>query len=132
MDSLPQLSVMNKQMMHWLVKAGIKPTNKKEISKLTYFCNFNAPVTKQMLPKLLALLRSFHKSDQKVSTWYFQLQETIKNHYRTKGSCLFFEDSIEILSGEKEFDSEDAHKKVPERLAKCETMPGPFGTTQFM
>jgi hypothetical protein len=105
-------------MAQWLKKAGFKKGSNKEIAKLTYFCSFNAPVTKPMLPKLLSLLSSFHNSNQKLSTWYFQLQETIKNHYRTKGSCLFFEDSVEILSGEKDFDGDDAIKKGVYRMSK--------------
>jgi hypothetical protein len=132
MQSLPQLSVVNKKMVQWLVKAGFKTRSEKEMSKLFYFCSCNAPVTKPMLPKLLSLLHSFHHSDQKVSTWYFQLQETIKNHYRTKGSCLFFEDSVKILSGEKDFDGDDALKKGAESLKNCVQVPGPFGTTQFL
>jgi hypothetical protein len=87
-------------MKQWLVAAGIAPATPGTITKLMHYCFSKHPAPKQMLPKLLALLKCCHASKQKLSTWYFDLQESIQNHYCTEGNCIFFGDAKEILSGE--------------------------------
>jgi hypothetical protein len=73
-------------------------------AQLMLFHSSELPVTKQMLPKLIALLQYCHDSDKKANTWFCLLQQAIENHYRTEGNCLLFGDAKEILSGEMDYD----------------------------
>jgi hypothetical protein len=75
-----------------------------------YFCSTELPATKQMLPKLVAVLKSCLASDQSSNQWYIILQQNIENHYLTEGNCFFFGDAKEILSGEMEYDLEEIKK----------------------
>jgi hypothetical protein len=70
-----------------------------------------SPVTRQMLPKLLALLRIFHKRGRKENFWYYTIQDAIKFHYRAEGNCLFFGGSQQIFNGQKDFDWEKAYEE---------------------
>jgi hypothetical protein len=103
LDSLPLYPRKN-QMAQWLVKAGVDSTTPRESNLLKHFCFTKLLVTKPMLPKLLDLLQFCHSTDHMSNQWYYKLQKTIQNHFRTEGSCLFYNDSKEILSGEMEFE----------------------------
>lgn len=63
---------------------------------------YNYPATKQMLPKMLALLKYCHDFHQTSSRWYFYLQEIVQNHYKAEGTCLFFNGSKQILFDDQE------------------------------
>jgi len=84
-------------MKKWFRDAGIADPR-----VLMHFCTSNFAATLQMLPKMLFLLQRCHAADQKLNKWYFHLQKSIQNHYRTEGNCLFFGDAKDILSGEKD------------------------------
>jgi len=90
-----------------LTDAGIDQTTPTEEAVLMHFCNSQLPVPKPLLPKLLTLLKCCHESGQKLSNWYFALQETIQNHYRSEGNCFFFGDAKQILSGEMDYSMEE-------------------------
>jgi hypothetical protein len=105
------MSIKDPQMIRWLKKAGFN-LESDEVVQFLHFCTRGAPVTKPMLPKLLALLRIFHESNRKVNMWYFAIQDSIKLHFRTQGNCLFFNGFQQIMNGEKDFDWEDAFNKV--------------------
>lgn len=87
-------------MTRWFKKSGLA----KEANTLKFFTSsYKLLATKSMLPKLLALLELCQRSKQKSTQWYYNLQETIQNHYRTEGSCLFYDDCKELMDGEKQF-----------------------------
>jgi hypothetical protein len=101
------------RLQKWLAQAvGIKPNpaSADTIRQLMYFCSSRHPAPKQLLPKLVSLLKLCHASDQKMTNWYFDLQETILNHYLTEGNCFFFGGAKEILSGEQDFGMEKIMK----------------------
>jgi len=99
-------------MSQWLAAAGIDVTTPWALATLMHFCYFNLPATKQMLPKLLALLNCCHTSGQRLSQWHFNLQQTILNNYRAEGNCLFFGDAKEILCGELNYGMEETDMNV--------------------
>lgn len=111
--------------------AKFLPASKETIAKLMYFCNYHVAADKEMVSKMVALLREFHKAGSTMHQWYFQMQESVKNRYRTQGSCFFFKDAKEILKGTKPFDAKDAMDKVPERMKNCIVLTGPFGLTHY-
>jgi hypothetical protein len=86
--------------LQWTLAAGFDPLNIREIKRVEHLCGSRHPAPKRMLPNLLALLQCCHASKQKLCNWYFDLQDTIQNHYSTEGNCIFFGDAQEILSGE--------------------------------
>jgi hypothetical protein len=89
--------------VQWTVAAGFDPLNNPGlIKKLEHLCGSRHPAPKPMVPKILALLKCCHASKQKLCNWYFDLQDTLQNHYTTEGNCIFFGDAKEILSGELE------------------------------
>jgi hypothetical protein len=85
--------------------AGID-TTPHAMMPLVQCISFHLPVPKQLLPKMLALLEYCHASDQKSTQWYFKLQDSIRNHYKTEGNCLFFGEAKKILSGEVDLNIE--------------------------
>jgi hypothetical protein len=127
LQMMPKMSMLNKETAKIMQAAKFLPASKESIAKLMYFCSYNVPADKEMLSKMVALLREFHKAGSTMHQWYFQMQESVKNHYRTQGSCFFFKDAKEILKGTKEFDAQDAMEKVPERMKNCIQRTGPFG-----
>jgi hypothetical protein len=76
-----------------------------EVKQLHHFCysQSDLPATKLMLPKLIALAKYCHDCDKKMSQWYCGLLNTIKSHFMTEGSCLFFGDAKKILNGEIDY-----------------------------
>jgi hypothetical protein len=87
------------------------------ISALTLledFCFTNMPVTKKMLPNLVALLKFCHESGQKSHQLYFLMQQSIEYYYYTEGNCLFFDDTKDVLSGEKDYDMTEINLKIEE------------------
>jgi hypothetical protein len=102
------------------MEAGIEqmssPWETSMASMLMHFCSSKFPATKQMLPKLLALLQRCHASDQKANRWYFNLQETIQNHFTAEGNCFFFGDAKEILSGRLDYCMEEINCNAAEKL----------------
>jgi hypothetical protein len=78
-------------------------TNLKQ-NMLMQFRSSNLPVTKEMLPKLIGLVKSCHASGNMANRWCLLLQQAIENHYMTEGNCLFFDDAEVLLSGEKDYD----------------------------
>jgi len=115
---MDQMSLKDVKMLMWLVKAGFDLEKSDEITQFLHFCLRGAPVTKPMLPKFLALLRIFHESDRKVDMWYFSIQDTIKHHFRTEGSCTFFDGAQQIMNGEKDYDWDYAYKKVTSMMQR--------------
>jgi hypothetical protein len=101
LDQLPRYPG-SLQVCQWFRDAG--RFDVKVLLKLRHFCDSNLPATKQMIPLLLALLHSYHTSDEKLTQWYYTLQICIQNYFKTEGSCLFLGDAKEILSGELQFD----------------------------
>jgi hypothetical protein len=92
------------QMMEWFSAAGL--ADPLEAAMLRHFCYSKLPATKKMLPKMLNLLFCCHSPDQKKLTQcqlYYNLQQSVMNHFKAEGSCLFFGDAKEILSGETEY-----------------------------
>lgn len=71
-----------------------------------------------MLPKLLSLLQKCHDSGQKSNRWYVYLQEIIQSHYKAQGSCLFYDNSKEILYGEEDF----FRKEMSESIDKLKVL----------
>jgi hypothetical protein len=94
-DRLP-LYPERRKLRQWLIDAGFDKTSSSTLMSL---CHCKHPATKQMLPKLLSILKLCHGSDQKATQLYFNLQKSIQNHYRTEGNCLFLGAAKEILSG---------------------------------
>jgi hypothetical protein len=92
-------------MKQLLKDAGIDQTTWSH-QVLMHFCSCKFPATKQMLPKLLALLQRCHASGEMSNQWYFNLRKVIQNHYKTQGNCLFYGDAEEILRGELEYSME--------------------------
>lgn len=129
---LPQTTMLKEETARIMTDAQFLPASSKDVAKFVYYCSYSVPADNEMLPKMVALLREFHKTGSTVHQWYFQMQESIKNHYRTQGSCFFFKDAREIIKGTKAFDAEDAMEKVPERMQNCVESTGPFGLRAYM
>jgi len=109
-----------------MVDAGIELANVVELKKFSIFSD------KEMLPKMVHVLKGLHKKNKKLNQWYFQIQESIKNHYRTQGNCFFFNDAKDILTGVKQFDSTKSWDSMAERMEKCVKVDGPFGLKQHL
>jgi hypothetical protein len=93
-------------MWQWFTAASIDMSAPK-LSLMMLFCTSNLPVTKQILPNLVALLKCCKKTVQASNQLYFLVQQAIEYYYYTEGNCLFFGDAKEILSGEKDYDMEE-------------------------
>jgi hypothetical protein len=96
-------------MRQWLLDECSDLTS-PALTQLMLFCSCSLLVTKQMLPKLVALLKRCHVFGQESNRWYIILQHSIRDHYMTEGSCLFFGDAKEILSGELDLDMDNVEK----------------------
>jgi len=110
------MSIKDARMKDWLMEAGFNPES-DETWQFVHCSTRASPVTKQMLPKLLALLRIFHERDRKENFWYYTIQDAIKLHFRTEGNCLFFDGSQQIFNGEKDFDWEKAYEEATSTMA---------------
>jgi hypothetical protein len=129
---MPRMSIKGKEMVKLMKAANLfGPKNGEMLQKFEYFCNFAIPADKKMLPKMVALLGEFYKSGTKMpNQWFYMMQESIKNHYRTQGSGFFFGDSEEILMGTKKFNVKEASEKiVNDELVKCTQIVSPFGVS---
>jgi len=119
MDYLPPYPASN-QMRQWFTEAGMDqmnaPWERSVASMVMHFCSSKLPATKQMLPKMLTLLQQCHASDQKSNRWYFNLQESIQNHFTAEGSCFFFGNAKEILSGQLDYRMEEIDYNTDEKL----------------
>lgn len=129
---MPSLSSLETGLLKLAHSTGLDTADKDLLSSFVYFCMHGIPADKKLLPKMVALLKALHSSEMRLCQWYFQLQECIKNHYRTQGNNFFFNDSKEILKGTKKFDTEDAMKHLTDRLKRCVKIPGPHGLTSYM
>jgi hypothetical protein len=69
LDCLPPTPAQ-RQMKQLLKDAGIDQTTWSH-QVLMHFCSCKFPATKQMLPKLLALLQRCHASGEMSNQWYF-------------------------------------------------------------
>ena len=125
-SSMPKIS--GKEMVKLMKAANLfGPKNGEMLRKFEHFCNFAIPADNEMLPRMVALLGEFHKTGTRMNHWFYMMQESIKNHYRTQGSGFFFGDSEEILLGNKKFDVKEASKKINERLENGTMIVTPFG-----
>jgi hypothetical protein len=124
---MPKMSLMTKEMMKLMRAANFVPKSGEMLPTFEYFCNYGIPPDKEMLPKMVALLEEFHNTGTRMNQWYFLMQESIKNHYRTQGNGFFFGDSEEILLGNKVFDIREASEKINERFENTNQIPGPHG-----
>jgi hypothetical protein len=129
LSSMPRMSIKGKEMVKLMKAANLfGPKNGEMLRKFEYFCNFAIPADKKMLPKMVALLGEFYKSGTKMpNQWFYMMQESIKNHYRTQGSGFFFGDSEEILMGTKKFNVKEASEKIVN--VKCTQIVSPFGVS---
>jgi hypothetical protein len=105
LDGMPQ-NPADEKMMQWFLDAGLSDPH--EAAMLRHFCYSKLPATNQMLPKMISLLQCCHAPDQNQKKLtqcqlYYYLQESVMNHFKTEGSCLFIDDAKEILSGQKEY-----------------------------
>jgi hypothetical protein len=121
-----------KEMTKAMKAAKFATDDDEMINRFIYYCDCSMPADKEMLPKMVALLREFRKSGTKINQWYFQMQECIKNHYRTQGNCFWFKDAKEILKGAKKFDVYEAVEKTGERIDNCIEFSGPFGEKRYL
>jgi hypothetical protein len=94
----------------WFEDAAIVAPRIAVVLQNMYFHHY--PATKQMLPKLFALLRYCRDFHQSTSRWYFYSQEIVQNHFKAQGNCLFFEGSKEILLGEVEYYTEEVSQTL--------------------
>jgi hypothetical protein len=101
-------------MKMWLGQEGVDMTDQWAYTRVLCFCFKHLPAPKQILPKMIALLQLFHESGQNSSGFYFGLQKSIQNHYRTEGNCLFFEDAKEIHDGDPDYAEklDDSFQKI--------------------
>jgi hypothetical protein len=129
---MPKMSFTGKAMMKLMKAAHFVPKNGEMLPKFEYFCKYSIPADKEMLPRMVALLGEFHKTGTRMNQWYFMMQESIKNHYRTLGSGFFFGDSEEILLGNKKFDVREASEKLNKRLENCTMVVSPFGLRGYL
>lgn len=101
MDSRPPFP--EKYQMHqMLVAAGAADPQTGKM--LMHCCSSDFPPTKQMMPKLIALLEFYKASGQKLTQLYYKLQICVKYYYQTEGNCLFYGDAKEIVRGEMDYD----------------------------
>jgi hypothetical protein len=112
LDDLPEYPP-NLKLVQWMKDFGI---NDRDGAQLMHFCNSEFAATKQMLPNLITMLQCCHDSGHKMTLWYYNVQTSITNYFRTKGSCLFLDDAKEILSGEMVYDMSE----VVKRLKQCQ------------
>jgi hypothetical protein len=110
------LTPLTAEMGEWYNCLDIDLTNPRAVAQLNHFCHFKLPATKQLLPHLLDLVKLYHTCDDKLSVWYYGLLRTIQSHFMTEGNCLFFGDAKEILSGEKDYDVEEMHSVMADKL----------------
>ena len=121
------MSILSKEMTKLMKAANFIPKTGEILSTFEYFCNYSIPADNEMVPRMVALLGEFHKTGTRMNQWYFMMQESIKNHYRTQGSGFFIGDSEEILLGKKVFDIKEASEKINERFENITVIPGPYG-----
>jgi hypothetical protein len=129
---MPKISMLNKKTAQIMEAAKFLPASNETISKLLYFCHYKIPADKEMFEKMVAMLQEFHRAGSTMHQWYFQMQGSVKNHYRTQGICFFFKDAKEVIKGTKSFDAQAAiDMEVPELTKTFIEVTGPFGLKRY-
>jgi len=132
LNNLPKDPPNNKETGQMLKTAGINSRSQEEFERFNYYLRFGVLTDHEMLPKMENLLGALHKKNKRVNKLYCELQESIKNHYRALGNCLFFKDAKDVFDGVKRFSARDAIDRLPENLVTSVIRRFPDGTVRFI